>query len=110
MKITKKFSKNAKKVLTNDVERDIIRMQEVAFMRRRKSGEKMLDVQKLKGKIIEKGKSIETVSADLGINPATFYRKLKNNSFEIREADKLIEVLSLTGEEASAIFFSGFVA
>lgn len=66
----------------------------------------MLDVQKLKGKIIEKGKSIETVSADLGINPATFYRKLKNNSFEIREADKLIEVLSLTGEEASAIFLA----
>ncbi len=64
----------------------------------------MLDVQKLKGKIVEKGKSVETVSADLGINPATFYRKLKNNSFEIREADKLIEILALTGEEASAIF------
>ena len=70
----------------------------------------MLDVQKLEGKIIEKGKSIETVSAALGINPATFYRKLKNNSFEIREADKIIEVLSLSGEEASSIFFSEIVA
>ena len=70
----------------------------------------MLDVQKLKGKIVEKGKSVETVSADLGINPSTFYRKLKNNSFKIREADKLIEILALTGEEASAIFFSDCVA
>lgn len=70
----------------------------------------MLDVLKLKGKIIEKGKSVESVSADLGINPATFYRKMKNNSFEIREACKLIEILSLTSEEVNAIFFSGYVA
>ena len=70
----------------------------------------VLDVQKLKGKIIEKGKSIEGVSTELGINPATFYRKLKNNSFEIGEADKLVDILSLTGEEASAIFFSQLVA
>lgn len=70
----------------------------------------MLDVQKLKGKIIEKGKNIESVSADLGINPATFYRKMKNNSFEIREVDKLVKILSLNGGEASAIFFSDIVA
>ena len=70
----------------------------------------MLDVQKLKGKIVEKGKSVEVVSADLGINPATFYRKMKNNSFEIREADELMRILSLTNEEASAIFFSNTVA
>ncbi|MDD7515445.1 XRE family transcriptional regulator [Ruminococcus flavefaciens] len=65
----------------------------------------MLDVQKLKGKIVEKGKSVEVVSADLGINPSTFYRKMKNNSFEIREADEIMKILSLTHEEASAIFF-----
>lgn len=70
----------------------------------------MLDVQKLKGKIVEKGKSVESVSAELGINPATFYRKLKNNSFEINEADKLIDILTLTNEEAIAIFFSHIVA
>jgi hypothetical protein len=70
----------------------------------------MLDVQKLKGKIVEKGKSVESVSAELGINPATFYRKLKNNSFEINEADKLVDILSLTNDEAIAIFFSNVVA
>lgn len=70
----------------------------------------MLDVQKLKGKIVEKGKSVESVSAELGINPATFYRKLKNNSFEINEANKLVDILSLTNDEAIAIFFSNTVA
>lgn len=70
----------------------------------------MLDVLKLKGKIIEKGKNIESVSADLGINPATFYRKMKNNSFEIREVDKLAKILSLSCDEATAIFFSNDVA
>ena len=70
----------------------------------------MLDVQKLKGKIVEKGKSVEVLSAELGINQSTFYRKMKNNSFEIREASKLITLLSLTFEEATAIFFSDIVA
>ena len=70
----------------------------------------MLDVQKLKGKIIEKGKNVESVSADLGINPTTFYRKMKNNSFEIREVDKLARILSLNSKEATAIFFSDSVA
>ena len=49
----------------------------------------MLDVNKLKGKIIEKGKTIDKLSADIGINPSTFYRKLKNNSFEIDEIDRI---------------------
>jgi hypothetical protein len=70
----------------------------------------MLDVQKLKGKMVEKGKSVESISAEMGINPATFYRKLKNNSFEINEASKIVELLSLTNEEAIAIFFASNVA
>lgn len=70
----------------------------------------MLNVQKLKGKIVEKGKNIESISAELGVNPATFYRKMKNNSFEIREVDRLVKILSLNFDEASAIFFSDIVA
>jgi hypothetical protein len=70
----------------------------------------MLNVQKLKGKIVEKGKNIESISAELGVNPATFYRKMKNNSFEIREVDRLVKILSLNCDEASAIFFSDIVA
>ena len=70
----------------------------------------MLDVNKLKGRIIEKGETVETVSTKLGINPATFYRKLKNNSFEIGEADKIVRILALSHEEATSIFFSSLVA
>ena len=70
----------------------------------------MLDVQKLKGKIVEKGKSVEILSREIGINPSTFYRKLNNNSFEINEADRIVRILSLSGAEATAIFFSQFVA
>lgn len=70
----------------------------------------MLNAQKLKGKMVEKGKSVESISAEMGINPATFYRKLKNNSFEIGEAEKLVDILSLTSEETIAIFFANTIA
>lgn len=70
----------------------------------------MLDVNKLKGKLIEKGYTVERISLELGINSSTFYRKLKNDSFAINEADKIVSILSLTGKEASSIFFSQFVA
>ncbi len=70
----------------------------------------MLDIKKLKGKITEKGKNIETVSKEIGINPGTFYRKMNNNSFKISEADAIISVLGLSGSEATSIFFASNVA
>jgi len=70
----------------------------------------LLDASRLKGKIVEKNTNIEELSRKIGINHATFYRKLKNNSFSIEEADKIAVALSLTNEEATAIFFSQFVA
>ena len=84
-------------------------VKEIALMRQERMVY-VLDVQKLKGKIVEKGKSVEKVSDEIGIHPSTFYRKLKENSFEICEADKLVEALDLTGAEATAIFFSQVVA
>lgn len=70
----------------------------------------MLDVNKLKAKIVENGTSIPKMSEILNINPSTFYRKMKNNSFEIGEADKLVMELRLTKEEATRIFFKQIVA
>lgn len=70
----------------------------------------MLNALKLKGKIVENNTSIPAVSAAIGIDTATFYRKLNANSFSISEADKIAEVLNLTGDEATAIFFSQYVA
>lgn len=70
----------------------------------------MLDVSRLKSKIVEKSTNIKELSREIGINHTTFYRKLKSNSFSIEEADKIAAALSLTNEEATAIFFSQFVA
>lgn len=70
----------------------------------------MLNVNKLKGKIIEKGYTVEKLSLSLQINPSTFYRKLKNNSFEIVEADAIVKELELTPTEATEIFFAQIVA
>lgn len=70
----------------------------------------MLDVNKLKGKIIEKGKNVDTIASDIGIDSSTFYRKMKNNSFEIGEADRIVSVLGLSRDDAMAIFFNQEVA
>ena len=96
-------------MLTNDEHGGIIRIEKVAKTRQERI-DNMLNVQKLKGKIVENGKTIEGVSADIGISPSTFYRKMNNNSFEIGEADKLVRILGLSCSEATAIFFSQVVA
>lgn len=72
----------------------------------------MVNVNKLKGKIVEKNMSVEEVAKRVNIDRATFYRKLAQNgeSFSIREADAIVKALDLDGLEASAIFFSQFVA
>lgn len=70
----------------------------------------MLDINKLKGKIVEKGKNVEALAIDIGIDSSTFYRKMKNNSFEIGEADRIVKALDLSRDDAMSIFFSSSVA
>ena len=71
----------------------------------------MVNVNKLKGKIIEKGYNVAEVSKAIGMDKGTFYRKLNNEGdFSIKEADKIIVALDLTLDEARAIFFSQIVA
>lgn len=65
----------------------------------------MLNTDKLRGKMVENKVTVKTLSHKLGINPSTFYRKLKNNSFEIGEANKITSLLGLSSSEATAIFF-----
>lgn len=76
----------------------------------KRGGLDLLNVLKLKGKIVEKDTTISKVSDAIGIDISTFYRKLNDNSFSIREADRIAEVLGLSGDEACAIFFSQYVA
>lgn len=72
----------------------------------------MVNVNKLRGKIVEKGTTIEAVADGIGIDASTFYRKLQSNGdkFTIKEADDITRFLSLGASEATAIFFSQFVA
>ena len=72
----------------------------------------MVDVNKLKGKIVEKRLNIPELSGRMGIDKATLYRKINNNGeqFSIKEADSIVKELDLTKEEAMAIFFAQYVA
>ncbi len=72
----------------------------------------MVNVDKLKGKIVEKKMTIEIVAKKIGVEKSTLYRKLsgKGDKISIGLADKIANLLCLTGEEATSIFFSQYVA
>lgn len=72
----------------------------------------MVNVNKLKGKVVECGISISELAVKIGIDKATLYRKLAENgeTFSIREADLISKSLGMTLSEVNAIFFTQFVA
>lgn len=62
---------------------------------------------KLKAKIIEKGMNVEKLAEAIGIDRSGLYRRLNHfEKFTIGEANRIKEVLELTNEEATDIFFS----
>ena len=65
----------------------------------------MLKANKLKSKIIERETSIEQLSFKMSIDKATFYRKMKNNSFYVHEVEAIAKELRLTNKEINDIFF-----
>ena len=65
-----------------------------------------MNVQKLKGKIVENGLSVETLASMVGTTKSTLYRKLKKSEgITIGEARKIKAALNLTEAEATDIFF-----
>jgi len=72
----------------------------------------MVNINKLKGKIVERELTVEKLADCIGLDKSTLYRKLNSNgdSFSIKEADAIAIALRLTQGEANAIFFSQFVA
>lgn len=81
-------------------------------MRHRKGVKNMVNVNKLKGKIVECGYTLEKLSEIMGINRSTLYRKMadEGKDFTIREVDSIAHALNLSYDEVNAIFFSQFVA
>ncbi|MEK4269920.1 MULTISPECIES: helix-turn-helix domain-containing protein [Bacillus] len=72
----------------------------------------MVNINKLKGKIVECGLTIGDLAQQLEMDRSTLYRKINNNgeTFSIREANMICSTLNLTSEEATAIFFNCYVA
>lgn len=72
----------------------------------------MVCINKLKGKIIEKGFTIESLANAINISKATMYRKIKDggDSFSIEEAFLISKELNLTYEEINSIFFTQNIA
>lgn len=70
----------------------------------------MIDKDKLKKAIANKGLTIATVSKKLDINPSTFFRKINKNAFLIKEAYQICEILDLSNKDAIEIFFANNVA
>lgn len=66
-----------------------------------------MNINKLKGKIVEKGLNIEQVADMIGVDRSTFYRKLNNaDKITIGEAARIKDALLLSDGDAYDIFLA----
>ena len=72
----------------------------------------MVNINKLRGAIVEREMNMGDLADRIGVDRSTLYRKISSNgsSFTIEEADLISKALKLTADEATAIFFAQFVA
>lgn len=68
----------------------------------------MVNTNKIRGRIVELGLSVEAVADAMEINRSTLYRKLNSGgeAISIREASQLSTILQLSPNEAANIFFA----
>ena len=68
----------------------------------------MVNIGKLRGKVVEKGYSIRRLAESIGIDQSTLYRQFENDgkNMSLRVAESIKQTLPLTREEAMEIFFS----
>ncbi len=72
----------------------------------------MVNVDKLRGKIVEKRMTVESIAIATDITASTLYRRLNTGggAFTIEEVTKIASVLALTADEVNDIFFNQVVA
>ena len=77
----------------------------VAEMRIKK-GSEVMNIPKLKGKIVERGFTMVAFAKASNIRPATFFRRTRfaGETFTIGEVQRMAKVLNLNKEEATEIF------
>jgi len=63
----------------------------------------MIDTNALKGIIVSEGKTQQDVAVYLGMNPKTFYSKMRKGVFGSDEMEGMIELLKI--ENPGEIFF-----
>ena len=68
----------------------------------------MVNINKLKGKIVENGTNVETIARQMGMDKATLYRRFadEGKNFTIGEAQEISSILNLTRDEINDIFFA----
>lgn len=68
----------------------------------------MVNVNKLRGAVVEHGFTMESLANSIGMDRATLYRKIANNgeNFTLKEVDGIVRALSLTPDEGMRIFFA----
>lgn len=64
----------------------------------------MVDTMRLKGVIVQNGKTQEDVAKFLGMTPKTFYLKMKRRIFASNEIEGMIDYLNI--DDPIAIFFA----
>lgn len=67
----------------------------------------MVNVKRLKGKIVEYGISVDILAKEIGINKSTLYRKINSGggNITVSEVKKISGVLKLSRNEIYEIFF-----
>lgn len=67
----------------------------------------MINTNRLKGLIVEKGYSQSDIAKRIGITPKTFYTKMNKGVFNSNEIDTMIHILSI--KDPASIFFASNV-
>lgn len=71
-----------------------------------------IDINYLKERMKAAGRTPDQAASAMGMNTATYYRKLKADGvkFTVDEMQRIIQFLNLTEEDAARIFFAETVA
>ena len=71
-----------------------------------------INANKLKGKIVECGYTVASLAKELGVHPSTLTRQINSpdGKMSVGEANRIVQILGLTADDAAAIFFNSSVA
>lgn len=64
----------------------------------RRGGEKMVDTNKLRGKMVEKGYTQKSLAKKLDLHYMTVFAKLRDGNWTLKEVERLMELLDLEVE------------